>query len=100
MKQLKKGFPESLSVVEYAVTSANGIEFQKVAMFNETVVSETEVRNWIKQGLLGFEYKPTVVIMSKQQYENLFDHVSVETENSISEEFYDELRMEQRGGIY
>ena len=66
-------------------------------MFNETVVSEVEVRSWIKQGLLGFEDKPTVVVMTKQQYENLFDHVSVDTD---SEEFYDDLRVEQQGGIY
>jgi hypothetical protein len=65
-------------------------------MFNETVVSEVEVRSWIKQGLLGFEDKPTVVVMTKQQYENLFDHVSVDTS---SEEFYDDLRIEQQGGI-
>lgn len=66
-------------------------------MFNETVVSEVEVRSWIKQGLLDFEDKPTVVVMTKQQYENLFDHVSVDTG---TEEFYEDLRVEQQGGIY
>jgi hypothetical protein len=96
MKRLKKGFPEFLSVIEYTVSFAKGVELQKVVMFNETVVSEVEVRSWIKQGLLGFEDKPTVVVMTKQQYENLFDHVSVD---NSSEEFYDDLRVEQQGGI-
>lgn len=96
MKRLKKGFPEFLSVIEYTVSFAKDVELQKVVMFNETVVSEVEVRSWIKQGLLGFEDKPTVVVMTKQQYENLFDHVSVDTG---TDEFYDDLRIEQQGGI-
>ena len=94
MKQLKKGFPEFLSVIEYTVTFAKGVELPKVVMFNETVVSETEVRSWIKQGLLGFEDKPTVVVMTKQQYKNLFDHFEETTveENTL----YTDLALEQK----
>lgn len=84
-------------MIEYTVSFAKDVELQKVVMFNETVVSEVEVHSWIKQGLLDFEDKPTVVVMTKQQYENLFDHVSVDTS---TEEFYDDLRVEQQGGIY
>lgn len=94
MKQLKKGFPEFLSVIEYTVTFAKGVELPKVAMFNETVISETEVRSWIKQGLLGFEDKPTVVVMTKQQYENLFDHFE---ETAVEENtLYTDLALEQK----
>lgn len=92
MKQLKKGFPEFLSVIEYKETFAKGIELPKVVMFNETVISEAEVRSWIKRGLLGFEDKPTVVVMTKQQYENLFDHFE---ETSTEENtFYTDLALE------
>ena len=94
MKQLKKGFPEFLSVIEYTVTFAKGVELSKVVMFNETVISETEVRSWIKQGLLGFEDKPTVVVMTKQQYENLFDHF--ETATAEENTLYTDLALEQK----
>ena len=94
MKQLKKGFPEFLSIIEYTVTFAKGVELSKVVMFNETVVSETEVRSWIKQGLLGFEDKPTVVVMTKQQYENLFDHF--ETATAEENTLYTDLALEQK----
>ena len=97
MKQLKKGFPEFLSVIEFEELLATGdTPISKVAMFNETVVSESEVRSWIKQGLLDFDYKSTVVVMTKQQYENLFDHVSVDD----NQDFYDDLRIEQQGGLH
>ena len=94
MKQLKKGFPEFLSVIEYTETLAKGIELPKVVMFNETVISEAEVRSWLEQGLLSFEDKPTVVVMTKQQYENLFDHFE---ETYIEENtFYTDLALEQK----
>jgi hypothetical protein len=62
-----------------------------VALFNETVVSETEVRSWLDQGLFDVDTKPTVVVITKVQYENLFDHAQTD--------FYGDLRLEQQGGI-
>lgn len=100
MKQLKKGFPEYLMKIEWTHEFINGYKLDKVALYNETVVSETEVRSWIEQGILDFEDKPTVVVMTKQQYENLFDHVSVVEDTIINDEFYDDLRVEQQGGIH
>lgn len=97
MKTMRKGFPEYLSVIEWTHEFINGHKLDKIAMFNETVVSEAEVRSWIEQGILDFEHKPTVVTMTKQQYENLFDHVSSTAEEAG---FYEDLRIEQQGGIH
>lgn len=97
-----KGFPEFLEIIEYTETFVNGYNLEKVAMFNSTVVMANEVQSWIEQGLLDIDTKPTVVVMTKKQYENLFDHVTFDnfekaTENTDS--FYEDLRTEQQGGI-
>ena len=96
---MSKGFPEYLMKIEWTAELANGYTVEKVALYNETVVSEVEVRSWIEQGLLDFDTKPTVVVMTKCQYENLFDRVSAVVDEKPYAEFYDELRIEQQGGI-
>jgi hypothetical protein len=83
---MKKGFPEHLMKIEWTASYTNGYELEKVALFNETVVSEVEVRSWIEQGLLDVERKPTVVVITKKQYENLFDRVTANVEKPVQEE--------------
>jgi hypothetical protein len=97
--RIRKGFPEFLEVIEYTETFANGHTLDKVAMYNTTVVSTVEVNSWINQGLIDIETKPTVVVMTKQQYQNLFDHVSYDDLEKASDTFYEDLRIEQSGGI-
>jgi len=96
---MKKCFPEHLMKIEWTASYMNGYEQEKVALFNETVVSEVEVRSWIEQGLLDVEHKPTVVTMTKKQYENLFDHVSSTEDIDSERSFYSDLVLEQQGGI-
>lgn len=97
--EIRKGFPEFLEVIEYTETFANGHTLDKVAMYNTTVVSAVEVNSWIKQGLLDIETKPTVVVMTKQQYQNLFDHINYEDLDKAPNDFYEDLRIEQQGGV-
>lgn len=100
--ELRKGFPEFLEIIEYTETFVNGYKLEKVAMFNSTVVSTNEVQSWIEQGILDIDTKPTVVVMTKKQYENLFDHVTFDNLEKAVENtdgFYEDLRIEQQGGI-
>lgn len=97
--EIRKGFPEFLEVIEYVETFSNGYELEKVAMYNSTVVNAAEVNSWIKQGLIDIETKPTVVVMTKQQYQNLFDHINYEDLDKAPNDFYEDLRIEQQGGI-
>lgn len=97
--RIRKGFPEFLEVTEYTETFANGHTLDKVAMYNTTVVSAVEVNSWINQGLIDIEAKPTVVVMTKQQYQNLFDHINYSDLEKASNNFYEDLCMEQQGGI-
>lgn len=101
--KLRKGFPEFLEIIEYTETFVNGYKLEKVAMFNSTVVSANEVQSWIEQGILDIDTKPTVVVMTKKQYENLFDHVTFDNLEKAVENtdgFYEDLRIEQQGGIH
>lgn len=95
---MKKCFPEHLMKIEWTASYTNGYELEKVALFNETVVSEVEVLSWIEQGLLDVERKPTVVVITKKQYENLFDQVTANVEKPVQEEkeFYVDLALEQK----
>lgn len=100
--ELRKGFPEFLEIIEYTETFINGYKLEKVAMFNSTVVSANEVQSWIEQGILDIEAKSTVIVMTKKQYENLFDHVTfnnLEKAAENTDSFYEDLRIEQQGGI-
>ena len=66
-------FPRHLSVVEWTHSFVNGYGLDKVAMFNETVISEELVKKLILEGTLDFEHHPKVVTMTKEQYNNLYD---------------------------
>lgn len=90
---MKKSFTEHLMIIEYTHVFANGYELPKVAMFNNTVVSEVEVRSWLEQGILDSETKQTVVVMTRKQYENLFDCNASTSEDA---HFYADLAMEQK----
>lgn len=87
-------FPEHLMAIEFTITMPNGYEIAKVALFNETVVSEETVRSWIDQDTFSVALKPTVVIMSKQQYLNLYDRI--EPDDKKDRVFYEDLAMEQK----
>ena len=65
-----------------------------MALFNDTVVSEAEVRKWIAEGVFEVENKATVVIMSRQQYLNLYDRI--DDEDQKERVFYEDLAMEQK----
>ena len=92
---MKNRIPEHLMIIEWTESIGGGRELEKVAMFNSTVVSETTVRDWLERGVLDWVLKPSVVIMTKQQYQNLFDQEPTSDEAN----FYEELRLEQQGGI-
>lgn len=77
-----KNIPENLMILEY---SYDGIP--SVAMYNSTVISTDEVTRLIKTGMLDFQYTSKVVVMTKTQYKNLFDHVDT---------FYTDLALEQK----
>lgn len=94
---MKTGFPCHLMKIEFTQVFSDNFEVPMVALFNETVVSEAEVRSWLDQGLFDVDSKPTVVVITKTQYENLFDHYTSTAEDA---HFYDDLRIEQQGGIY
>jgi hypothetical protein len=83
--------------IEFTQTFSDSVELSMVALFNETVVSENEVRSWLEQGLFDVDTKPTVVVITKEQYENLFDRYTSNSEEA--DHFYDDLRIEQQGGI-
>ena len=92
---MKKRIPEHLMIIEWSEPLDSVRSIDKVAMFNTTVVDETTVRGWVESGLLDVVLKPSVVVMTKQQYNNLYDKSSCESEAA----FYDDLRLEQQGGI-
>lgn len=97
--RIRKSFPEFLEVIEYTETFTNGHTLDKVAMYNATVVNAVEVNSWINQGLIDIETRPTVVVMTKQQYQNLFDHVNYDDLEKAFDTFYEDLCAEQSGGI-
>ena len=66
-----------------------------VALYNETRISEEEVRKKIKDGRA--ENDDFVVVMFKSQYENLKD--LIEPNVNKEKDFYEDLVLEQQGGI-
>ena len=64
-----------------------------VALYNETRISEEEVRNKIVDGTA--EHSDFIVVMFKSQYDNLKDLI----EPNSQKDFYEELVLEQQGGI-
>jgi hypothetical protein len=77
-----KNIPENLMIVEY-----NDYGRPMVAMYNSTVISNDEVTHLVETSMLGFEYSAKVVVMTKAQYKNLFDHIDT---------FYADLALEQK----
>lgn len=66
-----------------------------VALYNETRINEEEVRNKIVDGTA--EHCDFIVVMFKSQYENLKD--LVEPDPQKEKDFYEDLILEQQGGI-
>lgn len=84
---------EHLKIMEYTVQYTEFIKQEKVALFNSTVISESETKTLAEQGLLESDYNPKIVTMTKEQYDNLQDQVVLKT--SLND-FYDDLKMEQQ----
>lgn len=72
-----------------------GTDIPMVALYNETRISEEEVRNKIVEGTA--EHSDFIVVMFKSQYENLKDLVEPDTQKE--KDFYEDLKLEQQGGI-
>lgn len=83
-----------LMMIEFTQVLAN-TPVPMVALYNETRIGEEGVRKKIKDGRA--ENDDFIVVMFKSQYENLKDLV----EPNIQEEkdFYEDLKLEQQGGI-
>ena len=88
---MKAGFPCNLMKIEFTQVFSDNIELPMVALFNDTVISESDVRAWLNRGLFDIDAHKAIVVITKTQYDNLFDRAS--------EDFYGELRLEQHGGI-
>ena len=71
------------------------VDVPMVALYNETRISEEEVRKKIKDERA--ENDDFIVVMFKSQYENLKD--LVEPNPQKEKDFYEDLRLEQQGGI-
>lgn len=66
-----------------------------MALYNETRISEEEVRNKIIDGTA--QHSDFIVVMFKSQYENLKD--LIEPNVNKGKDFYEDLVIEQQGGI-
>ena len=64
-----------------------------VALYNETRISEEEVRKKIVDSTA--EHSDFIVLMFKSQYDNLKDLIEPNSQKDI----YEELVLEQQGGI-
>ena len=71
------------------------VDVPMVALYNETRISEEEVRKKIKDGTA--ENCDFIVVMFKSQYDNLKD--LIEPNSQKEKDFYDDLILEQQGGI-
>lgn len=83
-----------LMMIEFTHLTA-GTDIPMVALYNETRISEEEVRNKIVEGTA--EHSDFIVVMFKSQYENLKD--LVEPNPQKEKDFYEDLVLEQQGGI-
>ena len=72
-----------------------GTDIPMVALYNETRISEEEVRNKIKNGRA--ENDDFIVVMFKSQYENLKDLVKPNVNKE--KDLYEDLVLEQQEGI-
>lgn len=88
-----------LMAIEYEETCPGG-KVEMVALFNEDRVSEECVREWLTNDGIG--YNQFVVTMLKSQYEMLKDIVEPNTKKTndfVENSFYEDLVLEQQGGI-
>ena len=83
-----------LMMIEFTQLFA-GTPIPSVALYNETRISEEEVRKKIKEG--NADNNDFIVVMFKSQYENLKDLVEPNVQKE--KDFYKDLRLEQQGGI-
>ena len=83
-----------LMMIEFTQLLA-GTPIPSVALYNETRISEEEVRKKIKDGTA--EHCDFIVVMFKSQYENLKD--LIENTPQKEKDFYEDLVLEQQGGI-
>lgn len=83
-----------MMMIEFTQLLAN-TDIPMVALYNETRISEEEVRNKIVDGTA--EHSDFIVVMFKSQYENLKD--LIEPTVNKEKDFYEDLRLEQQGGI-
>lgn len=74
-------------VIEFTETIGS-IEREIIAMFNDQRISEEAVREYINANGSNTGYSEWIVFTTKKQYENLKDN-----------DFYEDLRLEQQGGI-
>ena len=81
-----------LMMIEFTQVLAS-TSIPMVALYNETRISEEEVRKKIKDGTA--EHCDFIVVMFKSQYDNLKDLI----EPNSQKDFYEELVLEQQGGI-
>ena len=88
-----KTFPRNLMIVEYTESYVPLKHCtDKVVMFNSTIISESEVRFLIEQGRLEDSHDPRVVVMTRQQYKNLYD---LDKKAAADKVFYEDLIREQ-----
>ena len=85
---------EHIRKIEFTRLLAN-TEIPMVALYNETRISEEEVRNKIVDGTA--EDSDFIVVMFKSQYENLKD--LVKPNHQEEKNLYEDLVLEQQGGI-
>lgn len=83
-----------LMMIEFTQVFA-GTPIPMVALYNETRISEDEVRKKIKDGRADND--EVIVVMFKSQYENLKDLVEPNTQKE--KDFYEDLVLEQQGEI-
>lgn len=83
-----------MMMIEFTQLLAN-TDIPMVALYNETRISEEEVRNKIVAGTA--EHNDFIVVMFKSQYENLKD--LIEPTPQKEKDFYEDLVIEQQGGI-
>lgn len=73
------------------------VEQEMIAMFNEQHINEESVREYIHTNGSNMGYNECIVFMTKEQYENLKD--IVEPNAQKQNDFYEDLRIEQQGGL-
>lgn len=85
---------EHMMIIEFTQL-ISGIDIPMVALYNETRISEEEVRNKIIDGTA--ERSDFIVVMFRSQYDNLKD--LTETNPQKEKDFYKELCIEQQEEI-